>query len=453
MDKYRALQTSKFATLVAFLALVLFLFIINVLIRRYSEQTLVDASLFVFTLLGVILTAGAAFATVAAIISYISINDKLKKSEENLKEIESKVEANKYLLNEIDELRQKKQALVKDLDQIDDYQVLLKELDKSHKQKNSDKTKEAAKRILAYENASFLDKVKANAILAELDGNDLKEKDWENAIGFYQDSMKGWETLFLFNKEKYVENYVKSAFNLAYCYSQQENNLRILYKINELYNRIMVLQSRYNLSFIPDIIYYNWGNDLSSEASLISEYNPQEAKKLCQQAKEKYKTSIELNPKNSKAYNNLGNVLNGEAKLILKDNPQGARKLFQQASEKYKRAIELNPENSKAYNNLGFALHNEANFIGKDNPQKAEKLFQQAKEMCVKAIKIEPDYQTAYNNLEEVLSKLDDFLGKEKKQDYWQKVQEEIMLLPDAQPKQDMLKFIEKQISSAKENP
>ncbi len=405
MDKYRALHISKFATLVTFLALVLCLFIINLLIREYSNKSLADASIFVFTLLAVILTAGAAFATVAAIISYISINDKLKKSEENLKEIESKVEANKYLLNEIDELRQKKQALVKDLDQIDDYQVLLKELDKSHKQKNSDKTKEAAKRILAYENASFLDKVKANAILAELDGSNLQKKDWEKAVGFYQDAMKGWEIVFLFDKEKYVENYVKSAFNLTYCYAQQELDLKVLYEIHSLYRRIVILQSRYNFSFRMDYAYYNWGCTFSHEAN-----------------------------------------------LVIKENPKEAQKLFQQAIEKYKKAIKLNPKHNKAYNNWGSVLENEAQLIRESNSQEAERLFQQAKKMYIKAIKIKPDYKKAYNNLEGTLFRIGKLFDKEKKQDYWQKVQEEIMSLSDSKPKQDMLKFIEKQISSAKEN-
>ena len=471
-----------------FIGLVCFIvFSIIAISEKFAQKGAWEATISVFSLLGVLLTAGGVFAGTVAILSYFSVKEKLDKAESEL--------------DKIRDIQQRYEFAENNIKGLENYQLAVEELNKNFSEIEKEKFYEMAKNILAAKNPDYHIKIKANAILLEKEADKAyKNEKWSEAVKYYEELVELWKLLFLYDKRNNIENYLAAIFCLAH--SIQEGDGKNKYnKVSELYE--LLIAKANNLEIKSDLVsfsYNNWGNVLNGEAKLIIKNNPQEARKLLKQASEKYRKAVELNPENSEAYNNWGNVLYdeaqliskdnpqearkllkqakekykraielapkysvayynwgnifvGEASLIIEDNPQEARKLFQQASEKYKKAIELDPKHSKAYNNLGVALRNEANLISKDNPQEAEKLFQQAKEMYVKAIKIEPDYQIAYNNLEKVLFKLDDFLDKEKKQGYWQKVQEEIMSLPDSEPKQDMLKFIEKQISSEKEKP
>ncbi|AWI51824.1 hypothetical protein DDU33_10170 [Actinobacillus porcitonsillarum] len=424
-----------------FIGLVCFIvFSIIAISEKFAQKGAWEATISVFSLLGVLLTAGGVFAGTVAILSYFSVKEKLDKAESEL--------------DKIRDIQQRYEFAENNIKGLENYQLVVDELNKNFSETKKEKFYEMARNISEAKNPDYHIKIKANAILLEKEADKAyKSKKWSEAVKYYEELVDLWKLLFLYDKRSNIENYLLAIFRLATSISQA-NSKNKYEKASELYE--LLIAKANDLEIKSDVVsfsYNNWGNVLVDEANLISKYNPQEARKLFQQAGEKYKKAIELNPKESDAYYNWGNVLDDEAQLISKDNPQEARKLLKQAGEKYKKAIELNPENSEAYYNWGNAFGYEANLISKDNPQEVENLFQQAKEMYVKAIKIKPDYQTAYNNLKMALSKLDDFLGKEKKHDYWQQVQEEIMSLPDSEPKQDMLKFIEKQISSTKAKP
>lgn len=330
-----------------FIGLVCFIvFSIIAISEKFAQKGAWEATISVFSLLGVLLTAGGVFAGTVAILSYFSVKEKLDKAENEL--------------DKIRDIQQRYEFAENNIKGLENYQLAVEELNKKVSEAEKEKYYKLAEDLVKAKNPDYHIKIKANAILLEKEaGKAYKNKKWSEAVKYYEELVDLWKLLFLYDKRSNIENYLLAIFRLANSTSKKDN-INTFNQVGKLYELLIAK-----------------ANELEIKADLVSF-----------------------------SYNNWGNVLNGEAKLILKDNPQ-----------------------------------------------EAEKLFQQVKEMCVKAIKIEPDYQTAYNNLKEVLSKLDDFLDKEKKQGYWQKVQEEIMSLPDAQPKQDMLKFIEKQISSTKAKP
>ncbi|WP_281979746.1 tetratricopeptide repeat protein [Tenacibaculum mesophilum] len=167
--------------------------------------------------------------------------------------------------------------------------------------------------------------------------------------------------------------------------------------------------------------YIDWGNNHAQIAQLNSDKN------LYNEAIEKYKKAIKLNPKNSIGYSNWGIILTYLAKLSSDEKHlfkaiekyEKAKELgekdgniyffwgntlmniaklhsnedyFHKASEKYKKAIEINPKNDDAYSNLGNALAN----IAKLNSDK--NLYNEAIEKYKKAININPKNDFAYSN-------------------------------------------------------
>jgi len=99
-----------------------------------------------------------------------------------------------------------------------------------------------------------------------------------------------------------------------------------------------------------------------------------------QQAEEAYRKSLQLDPKQPRAWNNLGNLLHHGYD----------RERREQAMECYRRATELEPGYARAHANLGFTCERAG--------QKA-----QAEQHYRKALEIAPDFAPAMTNLAELL--------------------------------------------------
>jgi tetratricopeptide (TPR) repeat protein len=132
-------------------------------------------------------------------------------------------------------------------------------------------------------------------------------------------------------------------------------------------------------------------------------------------AKEKYKTAIAYDPKNSFAYNNLGIAFYHEknyrearenfeeARNLKPDNPQAynnigliliQEKKYDCAIEEFVKAIDFNSSNfPEAYNNWGWALFEKGH-------------YSEARLKFEKATELRPDYDDAYSNLGDTLIKL-----------------------------------------------
>ena len=102
-----------------------------------------------------------------------------------------------------------------------------------------------------------------------------------------------------------------------------------------------------------------------------------------EQAEEAYRQSLQLNPKQPRAWNNLGNLLNRGHN----------RERLQEALNCYQRAVQLQPGCAHPHTNLGFAYKR----VG----QKAE-----AEQHYRKALEAEPNFVPALTNLAELLESM-----------------------------------------------
>ncbi len=144
-----------------------------------------------------------------------------------------------------------------------------------------------------------------------------------------------------------------------------------------------------NLHYLLSSLYFNWGNYLGN---LAKTKEGKGADELYQQAFEKFKKAININPNKHEAFNNWGNYLGNLAQT--KEGKE-AEELYQQAFEKFKKAIDINPEKYEAFNNWGNYLGNLAKI---KEGKEAEELYQQAFEKFKKAIDISPDKHETFNN-------------------------------------------------------
>jgi tetratricopeptide (TPR) repeat protein len=94
-----------------------------------------------------------------------------------------------------------------------------------------------------------------------------------------------------------------------------------------------------------------------------------------------FRHALDVNEKNTVAYNNLGNALIDQGR-------------YDQAASHYRRAVQLNPANKEAHSNLGIVLAHQ------NRTDEAIKRFKLA-------LQLDSNYKEAYNNLGFALTKLD----------------------------------------------
>jgi tetratricopeptide (TPR) repeat protein len=135
-------------------------------------------------------------------------------------------------------------------------------------------------------------------------------------------------------------------------------------------------------------VYNSWGAALTE---LAKHKKGKEAEDLFNQAIEKYKKAIEINPDYFKAYSNWGVTL---IKLAKSKEGKEAEDLSNQAIEKCKKAIDIKPNHYMAYNNWCAALTELAKH---KKGKEAEVLYNQAIEKCIKLTEIKPDAWRGYN--------------------------------------------------------
>nr|MBC8228857.1 tetratricopeptide repeat protein [bacterium] len=134
--------------------------------------------------------------------------------------------------------------------------------------------------------------------------------------------------------------------------------------------------------------YYDLGIALSN----LGERRDDES--LFEEAIQKYRKAIEINPNNATAYNNLGIALSNLGER------RDDESLFEEAIQKYQKAIEIDPNNAEAYNNLGIARSDLA------KRRRDKSLLEEAIQSFQKMIEIKPDFAESYYSLGIALSNL-----------------------------------------------
>ncbi|MDN5101754.1 SIR2 family protein [Aliarcobacter butzleri] len=167
------------------------------------------------------------------------------------------------------------------------------------------------------------------------------------------------------NKDK-ENNLIKEIIDLRLKENFDEK------RINEIYQETLKSKNQQLKDSLSNL-FNNWGATI---------YNLAKAKNndenLYNQAIEKYKIALVLNPESHSIFNNWGTALNNLAKA--KNNDEN---LYNQAIEKYKIASELNPKSHSIFNNWGVTLSNLAKAKNND-----ENLYNQAIEKLSKSVEL-----------------------------------------------------------------
>jgi len=103
-----------------------------------------------------------------------------------------------------------------------------------------------------------------------------------------------------------------------------------------------------------EIAFSRWGAALTAQAKTKQ---GEEADRLFEEACEKCRAAVNINPDRHEAFNNWGATLSAQAKT--KEGEQADR-LFEQAYEKYQAALKIKPDMHEAFYNWGNALSEQA---------------------------------------------------------------------------------------------
>lgn len=324
---------SKISYIISLLILSLLLFVINVFIRRLETETIWGLSIIVASLLGVLVTAGAAFATVAAIISYVSVNDKLKLSSENLKEINDKISQNRVVLDNIDELVERKNGLRELYEQLssqkDKFKVVIDKnaselegclLDVDFGKYDKEKLRKTAKKILN-ENYPELLKIKARFVLIRLSIKELGDKDdILRMYHAYSEYEKCCEVLYLYDPN-IINQYLSAIFNKAYHLNKSELMFDTFSQVQELYRKLIYLSEKYDLNKNQrKIAYNNLACLLFYRSKEIFKSHAKYSYVMFDECIHCLEKSILLDLKYEKAIENIKKFIESRFKLLEQDN-------------------------------------------------------------------------------------------------------------------------------------
>lgn len=351
-----------------------------------------DIASMVFTFLGTILTAGSTITAIAALISYISINDKLKKAEQDLN---SAQEILNRFNNSAKDAEDGKNQSEKDFNTIEPYKIdeVKRETEPYNKidtvkiqdlitntetNQSTESAESAAEQILKSDYSQFEHRLKARAILDEIklskQFDEIKQNPsadaWQQHIIARGEITALWQLIYQIsntsNREINRENYAITVFNYGMSYAlasdfhQNDEDkavyLNLLHQASKQFD--LALQINPNLENAA----YNWGYALQLEAEL-PDTKLEKKRRLWQEAGEKYALALRIKPDKLDATINWGIVLSNEANALFDTELTEKRRLWQEAGKKYASALYIQPDEHDAANNWYVALNNEANAL------------------------------------------------------------------------------------------
>lgn len=161
-----------------------------------------------------------------------------------------------------------------------------------------------------------------------------------------------------------------------------------------------------------DVVAYNLGNALLHEANAVVDADLPRAKELWNDAIEKFRLTLSINPRNANAAHNWGVILDNQAIVFAKLNAlANARELWRESVKQYQCALNIEPTKAEAASNWGGVLAHEAIVTRPTDIKAAKLLFKQSIEKFELALQMKPEYENAANHLKAAraeLKKLDE---------------------------------------------
>ena len=393
-----------------------------------------------FTLFGLLLGVGVAFALLAAAVSFLALNQKLYEAQSYLAQARLHLDDYKQLSHQENLIQDKIHQLIK-------YHQSLLLTPVNTNSMEVEPILSLSKQITTSEFANFEARLLARTIeqdiyakqavhLAQNQPNYLSAKLYQATATQHLAMLNGtaqqnahyrqldalYAPVLALNgasKDAQTNHLISQAAyqNAMLAYQEGEilwqENQNIESVSHKWYEAKQSFQAAFQLQRDDAEIPYQYGSLLEREARLIAQTDAQrlpEARQLWLQAREQYRLALDIQPQKPEALLNWGNTFADEATAIVQtsaDTLPEARILWQNAREKFQQTLEIQPNFDAAAYNAGMTLNKESDIILHLNQNVDEvcQLWQQAGERFQAALSINPSRYDAANSWGLVLAK------------------------------------------------
>lgn len=406
-------------------------FLALMLMQHYSGNPaqLWAAATSLFTLFGVLLASGIAFAVLAAAMSYLSVNAKLKEAHQHLAQARQHLSDYQALSTQQQQMNAQTQTLWQEYQQLP-----------SKTAQDTKTVRHLAQRILASEHAQFEQRLLAHTIMQDCDADEAsrhayrfpESETWLKAAHVAESTAIHWQVLSMaaqaedmpLFQQAYLDNRMlqANALNAQLDLDFPENssspllNREHYQRMYALYAPILAHAEQATATRYKHIVQetaHRCGLALFREGVALSQYDENafaEVRRLWQQARAHYQKALSVQPKDNEAALLCGEILDQEARMLVQADVQTlpeARKLWLSARDYYRLAIDIEPNTVAAYH-WGDTLMDEATALVQadtENLPEARILWQQAREKFQHTLSINPNFAEAAYRIGMVLNK------------------------------------------------
>ncbi len=390
-------------------------FLAITLLQHFRDPTqLWLAATNLFTLFGVLLATGVAFALLTVAISYVSLNGKLQQAQAYLAQA-------RLHLDEYTQLSRQERMIEENV-----YQ-LAKAYDafSAHPHVSEvEYVQSLIKQILSSEFADFEARLMARAVQQDWQAKQLfniaksqsNEQLWQQTISQLQQAALLWQTVLTAAPEFLQINQQKHFFAAKLNQSIALQNLAMIDGTSQQAEYYQELQSLYQpllaaekskdneLNQMFNFAAYQSGVQTYQEGEWLWQQNSKnlaDVRKKWYQAQQYFQKALEMQPNDAESAYQWGVLLEREARLVAQTDASQlaeAKRLWLAAREKYRIALDIDGNRADAAFNWGNSLSDEATaLVQTDATQLSEAriLWQSAREKFTQALDINAHFDAA----------------------------------------------------------
>lgn len=371
----------------------------------------------VFMLFGVLLGVGVAFALLAGVISYLSLNDKLQQAQSYLAQARLHLDEYKQLSRGEERIQQQVYELMRAYDNLAEPAPISEVNHINH----------LIKQVLSSEFADFEARLFARAVQDDWQAKQLfisaqsqnEENAWQQALQKWRETTFLWQTvlaaapanLYVGLQKRFLTAQFHQILSLQkwavfHGTSQQPEYYR---QLNALYQPLLLAEKGKDAglnqllnqaAYQAGVQFYQEGESLWQQGS----QNLAQVRKKWLYAQQAFQQALHTNANDADSATQWGHLLEREARLVAQSDANKlpeARQLWLAAREKYRMALDIDENRAEAAFNWGNTLSDEATaLVQTDIHQLSEArfLWQTAREKFKQAIDAQPQFDVAAHN-------------------------------------------------------
>lgn len=385
-----------------------------------------------FTLFGLLLGVGVAFALLAAAVSFLALNQKLYEAQSYLAQARLHLDDYKQLSHQENLIQDKIHQLIK-------YHQSLLLTPVNTNSMEVEPILSLSKQITTSEFANFEARLLARTIeqdiyakqAVHLAQNQPSIYTWRDAMQQFEQASYLWQAMLSASSDNLL-NYIRNNYLSAKLYqatatqhlamlngtAQQNAHYR---QLDALYAPVLALngaskdaQTNHLISqaaYQNAMLAYQEGEILWQENQNIESVSHK-----WYEAKQSFQAAFQLQRDDAEIPYQYGSLLEREARLIAQTDAQRlpeARQLWLQAREQYRLALDIQPKKPEALLNWGNTFADEATAIVQTNADtlpEARILWQNAREKFQQTLEIQPNFDAAAYNAGMTLNKEADII-------------------------------------------